>query len=57
MWAAAEGHVDVIKLLLQHGADVSHQLDSGFDAFPAVRNGHINVVRLLINEGVDVNKR
>ena len=57
MWAAAEGHVDVIKLLLKHGADVSHQLDSGFDAFTfAVRNGHINVVRLLINAGVDVNK-
>jgi ankyrin repeat protein len=58
MWAAAEGHVDVVELLLKAGADFRTPLpDSGFTAvFFAAREGHIEVLRALLKAGADVNE-
>jgi ankyrin repeat protein/uncharacterized glyoxalase superfamily protein PhnB len=54
--AAARGHRDVVRLLLQHGADPNAR-DVGDNATPlhfAAGAGHIDVVRLLIDSGADV---
>ncbi len=56
MHAVARGHVEMVRLLLDHG--VSHHRKY-WDAHPllaeAARQGHEDVVRLLIEHGADVN--
>lgn len=45
----ALGHIDIVKLLLNHQADVTIQDNDGNTAaHRAGQNGHINVVHLLI---------
>jgi ankyrin repeat protein len=57
MWAAAEGHADVVEALLAAGADACRELDSGFTAmFFAARGGHRSVVAALLRAGVGVNE-
>jgi len=48
-WAASEGHVDVMKVLIEKGAD----LDDGA-MFYVVGSGNIEAVKLLIKSGADV---
>ena len=57
MWAASEGHVSVVELLIEAGADFRTPLpDSGFTPmFFAVRDGHLQVVSALLKAGIDVN--
>jgi ankyrin repeat protein len=56
MWAAAEGHGEVVEALINAGADISHRLDSGFTAFLfAAREGRIPVARALLKAGASVN--
>jgi ankyrin repeat protein len=57
MWAAAEGHSDVVTMLIAAGADPKATLiDSGFTAFFfAVREGHAEVVQALLDAGLDIN--
>ena len=53
MFAAAEGHADVVQTLLRHGSDprqVDIDGDTALDF--AARNGHQEVVRLLSDEPV-----
>ena len=58
MWAAAEGHAEVVGELIKAGADLRATLESGFTPLLfAVREGHIEVVRTLVKAGVDVNER
>jgi ankyrin repeat protein len=69
MWAAAEGHVDVVNMLLRNSADPDRQArlttiedrkhadhaTGGFTALHfAVRNGHEDVVRVLAEAGADL---
>ena len=57
MWAAAEGHVEVIEELIKAGADFRTPLDSGFSPLMfAVRQGHIGAAKALLKAGVDVNE-
>ena len=57
MWAAAEGHAEVVEALLQAGADFRTPLPSGFTPlFFAVREGRTDVVRVLLKAGADVNE-
>jgi ankyrin repeat protein len=56
MWAAAEGHAEVVKELIEAGADFRLRLPSGFTPMLfAVREGRIGVVRALLKAGADVN--
>lgn len=56
MWAAAEGHTDVVTALIQADADFRARLDSGFTPLLfAVREGRIGVVQALLKAGADVN--
>jgi ankyrin repeat protein len=51
--AAEGGHIDAVKLLLDHCANVKEWGGSALRA--ASENGHIEVVKLLLDRGVDVN--
>jgi ankyrin repeat protein len=57
MWAAAEGHVGVVRALLEAGADFRTPVPSGFTPLAfAVREGRTEVVRVLLKAGADVNE-
>lgn len=55
--AAGEGHVEVVKVLLDHHADVNaRRTDSGVTAlYAAAGTGHSEVVKLLLDHHADVN--
>ena len=58
MWAAAEGHVDVVRTLIEHKADLQAHTRKGFTALHfAARDGHLDIARLLLAAGMDVNTR
>jgi ankyrin repeat protein len=52
IWASRNGHVEVLKLLLDHGANV-HAI-SDWTLRWASQNGHVDVVKLLLDHGADV---
>ena len=57
MWAAAEGHAEVVAVLVEVGAELRTRLASGFTPLLfAVREGHVDVVRALLKAGADVNE-
>jgi ankyrin repeat protein len=57
MWAAADGHAQIVKLLISAGAEFLTPLPSGFTPlFFAVREGRTDVVRVLLEAGADVNE-
>ncbi|KAF8334571.1 ankyrin repeat-containing domain protein [Amanita rubescens] len=54
--AANHGYVDIIKMLLDKGANVNTQGEHFGNALQAaVCGGHLEVIKLLVNEGADVN--
>ena len=54
--AAANGHVDVVKVLIQNGADVNAVDEYKFTALHlAARHGHVDIAKVLIENGADVN--
>ncbi|KAJ7059432.1 hypothetical protein C8F01DRAFT_1370371 [Mycena amicta] len=54
--ASDGGHLDVVRLLLEHGADVNMQGGHYGNALQAAsHSGHLDVVRLLLEHGADVN--
>jgi ankyrin repeat protein len=56
MWAAAENHADLIKVLLAGGAAVDARSNGNFTALMfAVRQDAREAVRLLVAAGADVN--
>jgi ankyrin repeat protein len=56
MWAAAEGHMEVVRALIEAGADFRDRLPSGFTPLLfAVREGRADVVRELLAAGADPN--
>jgi uncharacterized protein len=58
MWAAAEHHPDVVRILIQAKADLLAHTKSGFTALHfAAREGDIESARLLLAAGVDINIR
>ncbi|KAI8514586.1 Unconventional myosin-XVI [Branchiostoma belcheri] len=57
-WASLYGQTGVVKLLIQHGADVGARDEDGETALHwASVNGHTGVVKLLIQHGADVGAR
>ena len=58
MWgAAAGGHVEVLKLLLDCGVDVNKANNDGqTPLFAAAERGHVAAIKLLLGRGADMNK-
>ena len=58
MWAAAEHHPEVVRMLIDHGADTQARTRKGFTALHfAAREGELEGARLLLGAGVNVNIR
>jgi ankyrin repeat protein len=56
--ASGRGYVDVARILLEHGADATHQDELGLTPLHrASQHGHLEVVHLLLEHGTDVNAR
>ena len=56
MWAAVAGHVDVVRLLIEAGADVRAVDDEGVTALHLARaNGHTEVAAALLAAGANPN--
>ena len=56
--AAANGHDDVVSLLLSRGANVDQRTGSGWTPLhQASYHGHNNVTQALVSAGAEVNKR
>lgn len=54
MVGAHHGHVDLVRLLVDHGADLDHTAKFHLSALMlAVINGHTEVVRALVDAGAD----
>ncbi len=53
------GHIDIVILLLDHGADVhaTHEQDNTSAFQYGVYKKHLNILQLLIKRGVDVNQK
>lgn len=55
MEAASAGHVDIIHLLISHGADVNSQSSTGNTPLMfACANGHVDAVLTLLKNGAKV---
>ncbi|KAK4163034.1 hypothetical protein QBC43DRAFT_69902 [Cladorrhinum sp. PSN259] len=57
-WAAQEGRLSMVELLIQGGSDVNG-LDSRVHTplYRAIENGHEAIARLLVNNGANINAR
>ena len=55
IWAASRGDEQVVRLLIEKGADVNAcDADGNYALHHALENGHEQVARLLIEKGADV---
>ncbi|XP_062568353.1 uncharacterized protein LOC134230535 [Saccostrea cucullata] len=55
--ACMEGHINVVKELIEEGADINHQGEYNTPLTAACEGGHISVVKELIQAGADINLR
>ncbi len=56
MIATQNGHAEVVKVLLENGAQVNLQAEDGWSVLMiASKNGHAEVVQILLENGSQVN--
>lgn len=56
--AAGNGHLDVVRWLLEHGAKINFDIKGELTSMPlsyAASNGHLEVVKLLVEHGAAIN--
>ncbi|MBQ8488246.1 MAG: ankyrin repeat domain-containing protein [Pseudobutyrivibrio sp.] len=51
--AAFEGHLEVVKLLVQNGAILDVSTAAKNPLFAAIYNGHFDIVKFLVENGID----
>jgi ankyrin repeat protein len=57
MWALEEGHREVVRVLVEHGADVQAKTKGGFTPFLyAARQGDVDSGRLLLEKGAEIDQ-
>jgi ankyrin repeat protein len=57
LWAASEGHTEIVRWLLDHSAMINHVVNGKPRCLPliyAATGGHFEVVKLLVEHGADV---
>ncbi|CAF1443666.1 unnamed protein product [Didymodactylos carnosus] len=56
LWCATSaGHIDIVKILVEHGADVNHRTKNGSTPLrTACYDGHFAIVKYLVEHGADV---
>jgi hypothetical protein len=55
--AAQNGCTDIVRILLDAGANIEHKNDQGENALiSAAQEGHIDTVKLLLEAGADINQ-
>ena len=55
--ASQNGCTDIVRMLLDAGANIEHKNDQGENALiSAVQEGHIDTVKLLLDAGADINQ-
>ena len=52
--AAFNGHLDIVKLLYEHGAVLDVREATKNPLFAAIYNGHLDVVRFLVEKGINL---
>src|SRR5690606_8230073 len=56
MWAAGEGHMNVVQMLVEAGANVRARSKSGYTPLLfAVRNAQVDSIRYLLDHGANPN--
>ena len=56
MYAALNGHINIVEFLLKKGVNINHKNECGSTALMwAALNGHTNIVNLLLDKGANVN--
>lgn len=57
-WAAANGHLSVLLVLLEHGADpnIARTMDGVTPMLQAAQGGHVDVVTVLLEKNADPNQ-
>ena len=57
MWAAWEGHTEIVRALIEHGADVHARTTTAYTALLlAARDGDKETTQALLDAGADVNE-
>jgi len=57
MWAVAQKHADIVRVLIEHKADVHARTQEGFTPFLfAARQGDADSAQMLLNAGAEVNE-
>ena len=59
MYASLDGHTDIVKLLLERGADpnIKHRFYGHTALMKATENSHIDIIRILLEKGANPNIR
>jgi ankyrin repeat protein len=55
--AAGAGHLEIVKYLIEAGAELDVTLAKGNPLFGAIYGGHKEVVELLVENGIDISIR
>jgi ankyrin repeat protein len=58
MWAAVGGKIDIVKVLVQHGANVnSRSKHKESVVHLAIRNSYTDIVKILVDNGASIDVR
>lgn len=55
MWASHEGHLEIMRVLMQHGAKIDAKRDNGESAlWFTAQQGRLQAMKLLVEKGADL---
>ena len=59
LWASKNNHFEIIKFLVEHGADINSGKNSAVNTplINAVRSKRFDIVKYLVSKGADVNNK